>query len=41
MGWGFTTLDALRAQAPDAVFETVDEMIAALTAPESAPILSA
>lgn len=36
VGWGFTTLDALRAQAPDAVFETVDEMTAALTAPESA-----
>ena len=33
VGWGFTTLPALRAQAPDAVFQTVDELIAALTGP--------
>lgn len=33
VGWGFTTLEALRAQAPDAVFQTVDELIAALTVP--------
>ncbi|HST58483.1 MAG TPA: HAD hydrolase-like protein [Longimicrobium sp.] len=38
VGWGFTTLEALRAQAPDAVFETMDEMITALTAPESARV---
>lgn len=33
VGWGFTTLDALRAQSPDAVFETMDELTAALTGP--------
>jgi phosphoglycolate phosphatase len=37
VGWGFTTLDALRAHAPDAVFETIDEMIGALTRPASHP----
>ena len=31
VGWGFTTLDALRALNPDAVFRTMDEMIDALT----------
>jgi phosphoglycolate phosphatase len=41
VGWGFTTLPALRAQAPDAVFETMDEMIAALTSPGSTHVRSA
>jgi phosphoglycolate phosphatase len=36
VGWGFTTLEALRAQAPDTVFDSMDEMIAALTTSESA-----
>lgn len=32
VGWGFTTLDALRALGPDAVFESIDELTDRLTA---------
>ena len=33
VSWGSTTLEGLRAHAPDALFQTMDEMIDALTGP--------
>jgi phosphoglycolate phosphatase len=32
VGWGYTTLDALRALHPEVVFETMNDLIQRLTA---------
>jgi phosphoglycolate phosphatase len=37
VGWGYTTLEGLRAHAPDEVFETMDEMVARLTGAHPQP----
>lgn len=37
VGWGFTTIDALRAQAPDLVFERVEEIAERLSGAAEQP----